>query len=138
MTTDYFPTILDMATAQAESSANIDGRSIVPLLNDVNAKLDRNLYWHYPHYHAGGDGPYSAIRSGNYRLIEFHEDNSIRLYDLATDIGEQTDLATKMPDKAAQLRSDLHRWRKSIQAQMPTKNPDHDPKRATQVGKKTR
>ena len=44
---------------------------------------------------------------------------------------------TTKPDKAAQLRSDLHRWRKSIQAQMPTKNPDHDPKRATQVGKKT-
>lgn len=138
MTTDYFPTILEMAAAQRKSNATIDGRSIVPLLKDVNARLDRNLYWHYPHYHAGGDGPYTAVRSGNYRLIEFHEDKSIRLYDLATDIGEQTDLSNRKPNKAAQLRSDLHRWRNSIQAQMPTKNPNHDPKRATQVKKKSR
>ena len=114
--------------------SNFDGRSIVPLLRDASAKIDRNLYWHYPHYHAGGDGPYSAIRSGNYRLIEFHEDNSIRLYDLKNDLGEQNDLATKMPQKAAALRDELHRWRKSVDAQMPTPNPDHDPDRATQVG----
>jgi arylsulfatase A-like enzyme len=138
MTTDYFPTILEMAAAQPESTASIDGRSIAPLLKDVNAELDRNLYWHYPHYHAGGDGPYSAVRSDNFRLIEFHEDSSIRLYDLNTDIGEQTDLATRMSDKATQLRSDLHRWRKSVQAQMPTKNPNHDPKRSTQVVRKAK
>ena len=78
----------------------------------------------------GGDGPYSAVRNGNYRLIEFHEDNSVRLYNLADDIGEQTDLAPAMPRKAAALRSQLHQWRKSVAAQMPTMNPDYDPQRA--------
>ena len=56
-------------------------------------QIDRNLYWHYPHYHAGGDSPYSAIRSDSFRLIEFHEDDSVQLYNLANDIGEQNDLA---------------------------------------------
>ncbi len=134
MTIDYFPTFAEIAGAETDANPAVDGRSIVPLLVNVNAKIDRNLYWHYPHYHAGGDGPYSAIRSANYRLIEFHEDNSIRLYDLATDIGEQTDLAANMPGKAAELRTDLHRWRASVQAQMPTMNPNYDPQRATQVG----
>jgi arylsulfatase A-like enzyme len=138
MTTDYFPTFVKIAGAPPKSNSrvDIDGRSIVPLLKDVTAKLDRNLYWHYPHYHAGGDGPYSAVRSGNYRLIEFHEDNSTRLYDLATDIGEQTDLSIKLPAKTAELRSDLQRWRKSIAAQMPTKNPNYDPARGVHVQRK--
>lgn len=131
MTIDYFPTLLEMTGMQ--SSATVDGRSIVPLLHDVNATLDRNLYWHYPHYHAGGDGPYSAVRSGAFRLIEFHEDGRTVLYDLVTDIGEQTNLALTMPNKAIQLQNDLRRWRESVQAQMPTPNPDYDPKRATQV-----
>ena len=137
MTTDYFPTILEM-TSMEVVEAGIDGRSLVPLLKNVNATLDRNLYWHYPHYHAGGDGPYSAVRSGKYRLIEFHEDRSVRLYDLENDIGEQTDLATVMSERAADLQGDLHRWRDSIQAQMPTLNASHDPQRETQVRKRTK
>lgn len=138
MTIDYFPTFLEIAGVKQQRDATVDGRSIVPLLTDVNTNLGRNLYWHYPHYHAGGDGPYSAIRSGNYRLIEFHEDDSIRLFDLGKDVGEKKDLSLEMPEKSAELRADLHRWRKSVDAQMPTENPDYNPKRATQVGKKKR
>jgi arylsulfatase A len=135
MTIDFFPTLLEVAGVKQQERSAIDGRSIVPLLKNTAAEIDRNLYWHYPHYHAGGDGPYSAVRSQNYRLIEFHEDNSVRLYDLVSDPGEKDDLAGSMPDRAAELRSDLHRWRQSVKAQMPTKNPDFDPQRATQVGK---
>ena len=29
--------------------------------------MDRDLFWHYPHYHAGGDSPYSAIRAGKWK-----------------------------------------------------------------------
>lgn len=134
MTTDYFPTFMQMANTEATSLT--DGLSIVPLLHDSTAKLNRSLYWHYPHYHAGGDGPYSAVRSGRYRMIEFHEDNSLRLYDLDTDPGEQKDLATQMPARTAQMKSDLTRWRTSVGAQMPTPNPNFDPTRATKVAKR--
>jgi arylsulfatase A-like enzyme len=135
MTIDFFPTFQEIAGIKQQAASTIDGRSLTALLKDPNAELDRNLYWHYPHYHAGGDGPYSAVRSGKFRLIEFLEDNSVRLYDLSSDLGEKNDLADSMPDRAATLRSDLHRWRQSVKAQMPTANPDFDPQRATQVGK---
>lgn len=135
MTTDFFPTFLEIAGNKTESKHDLDGRSIAPLLRDVSGTLDRDLFWHYPHYHAGGDGPYSAIRSGKFRLVEFHEDDSVQLYDLSSDLGEQTDLSSVMPDKAAELRGKLHRWRESIDAQMPTPNPDYDPARATVVRK---
>lgn len=134
MTIDYFPTFIQMA--QATSPNHTDGLNIVPLLKDSSAEFDRNLYWHYPHYHAGGDGPYSAVRSGHYRLIEFHEDNSVQLYDLANDIGEQTNLAAKLPERTAQLKADLERWRISIAAQMPITNPNFDSARETDVAKR--
>lgn len=125
---DYFPTIVEMAGATDHvdiHSPTIDGVSLVPLLKNPRAKMARNLYWHYPHYHAGGDSPYSAIRSGNYRLIEFHEpiafhdDEPVELYDLAADIGETKNLAKEMPDKANELQQLLHQWYQRVDAQMP-------------------
>ena len=73
--------------------------------------------------------PYSAIRSGDYKLIEFFNDMNVELYDLADDIGEQRDLAAVIPQKAAELRSRLHAWRGEVGAQMPTPNPNYDPSR---------
>ena len=138
MTTDYFPTLLDVAGVKSNGEQNVDGRSIVSLLRDTEASIDRNLYWHYPHYHAGGDGPYSAVRSGRFRLIEFHEDRSVRLYDLKNDIGEQQDLSNEIPEKTEALRDDLHRWRESVQAQMPTPNPNYHAQREQQVSREKR
>ena len=135
MTIDYYPTLLEMLGINGDVKHNrsIDGRSLKPLLEDAHATIERDLFWHYPHYHAGGDGPYGAVRSGDFRLIEFHEDMSVRLYDLSKDIGEQTDLSNAMPKKAENLRQRLHQWRESVAAQMPTVNPDYDPERAKTV-----
>lgn len=140
MTIDYYPTLLEVTGAPGDVNHNrsIDGESITPLLNDPAAQLQRKLFWHYPHYHAGGDGPYSAVRDGKYRLIQFHEDNSVRLYDLGNDVGEQNDLSEALPDKTSALLSSLHRWRESVAAQMPTPNPDYDPARAADVSKRNR
>jgi arylsulfatase A-like enzyme len=134
-TIDYYPTLLDITSTPGNEThnASVDGKSIVPLLRDSTSTLGRDLYWHYPHYHAGGDSPYSAIRSGNWRLIEFHEDDRVELYDLAKDIGEQHDLALKMPQEAESLRAKLHRWREHVAAQMPKPNPSFDATRATVV-----
>ena len=137
-TIDYYPTLLEVAKCSGDEihNQNIDGRSLVPLLRDPSAPLKRNLYWHYPHYHAGGDSPYGAVRSGSWRLIEFHEDNAIELYHLESDPSEQHNVATKHPDTAQKLHHLLGTWRKSIEAQMPTPNTDHDPARTQQVIKK--
>ncbi len=133
MTTDLFPTFCEIAGDEPVKAGAIDGRTFMPLFRDPSTQFDREIFWHYPHYHAGGDGPYSAIRSGNYRLIEFHEDRSVRLCDLANDVGEQQDLSTEFPTITVALRQRLHDWRRSVSAQMPTPNPDHDPARELEV-----
>jgi arylsulfatase A-like enzyme len=113
----------------------MDGADITPLLQDVQASLDRDLFWHFPHYHAGGDSPYSAIRSGDWRLIEFHETGELELYNLAEDLGESRNLAATKRQLASQLHEKLRSWRESVGAQMPTLNPDFDPARATEVAR---
>lgn len=133
ITIDYFPTLCDLAGVDRSGMANIDGHSLVPLLHDPTASLDRSLYWHYPHYHAGGDGPYSAVRRGPWRLIEFFEDERRELYNLANDLSESTDLSSQQSELANELHADLVRWRNSVGAQMPRPNPSYDPDRADRV-----
>jgi arylsulfatase A-like enzyme len=130
MSIDYFPTALELAGVKAPARSALDGVSILPLLKDSDAALDREaLYWHYPHYHPGGATPYGAVRVGDYRLVEFFEDDRVELYNVREDIGEKTDLAAKMPAKRDELRSRLRAWRTSVGAQMPTPNPRYDAQR---------
>jgi hypothetical protein len=67
------------------------------------------------------------VRKGNFKLIEFFEDDRLELYNLADDAGENRDLSREMPAKRNELHGLLRDWRRSVDAQMPTKNPDYDP-----------
>ncbi|MEM7144858.1 MAG: sulfatase [Verrucomicrobiota bacterium] len=137
MTIDLYPTLLD-AAGKSVDPADVDGANLIPLLNNPSSTLDRDLFWHFPHYHAGGDSPYTAIRSDNWRLIEFHEDHSLELYDLENDIGESTNVAADNPETAAALHKKIKQWRRDVAAQMPTNNPAYDPDRATELAKRKR
>jgi len=64
---------------------------------------------------------------GDFKLIEFYNDNRVELYNVGDDVGEERDLVTVMPEKANELRARLHAWRMEVGAQMPTPNPDYDP-----------
>lgn len=122
---DFYPTILEVADVKFTHA--VDGVSLVPLLKQTSG-LERNtIYWHYPHYHPGGATPYSALRRRDLRLIEFYEDGHLEEYNLKEDIGERNNLANRMPEKAEELRKELDYWLKSVNAQMPTPNPDYNP-----------
>jgi len=125
---DIYPTMLDIAGLPARPDQHQDGISMVPLLKDPANHLDREiLYWHYPHYHR--TKPYGAIRHGDMKLIEFFEDGELELYDLKEDPNETRNLAKDQPERAAALLKELKVWRKSVDAQMPTPNPNHAPAR---------
>jgi arylsulfatase A-like enzyme len=121
---DWNSTILELAGSKPLDGAQ--GVSLVPLLRGESI-APRPLFWHYPHYHPGGATPYSAVRDGDWRLVEFFEDDRVELYNLKADPDEQHDLAAAEPKKAAALRSELHAWRARVGAQLPTPNPDYDP-----------
>ncbi len=130
---DFYPTMLEIAGAQSASEHTLDGKSIVPLL-EQNGSFERDaIFWHYPHYHHST--PAGAIREGNWKLIEFFEDHHQELYNLKEDIGEKNNLVSKYPDIAKTLQKKLETWRKSVDAEMPAKNPNYNPDRAEEWGK---
>ncbi len=124
---DFYPTMLEMADLPAKPTQHTDGENMVPLLKQTGRLKRPGLYWHFPHYDDPGVKPAAAVRAGDYKLIEFFEDNRIELYNLKDDIGEQNDLSAKMPKKAAQLKDMLHKWQKQVGAQMPKPNPAFSP-----------
>ncbi len=129
-TADLLPTFCAMADA-ALPGQPIDGASLVTLLKNPEASLDREaIYFHYPHYHHSE--PAGAIRAGDWKLIEFLADGRLELYNLRDDIGERKNLATTRPELAKDLQQKLANWRRKSGARMPTVNPKADAKRAAQ------
>jgi arylsulfatase A len=133
-TQDWHPTLVALAGAAVTPDAVPDGVSLAGLLKNPAAPLAREtLYWHLPHYHHST--PASAIRRGDWKLIEFFEDGVRELYDLRADPAETTNLAARETARADELHGALVVWRKRVSARMPEPNPNHDPARATELAK---
>ncbi|MBN1672682.1 MAG: sulfatase [Kiritimatiellae bacterium] len=121
--TDFYPTLLEMAGLDPMPEQHCDGVSILPLLAGGPALERAAIYWHYPHYSNQGGTPGCSMRMGDYKLIEFFEDGHVELYDLRRDIGEAHDLARAMPELAARMQRMLADWRASVRAKVPQRNP---------------
>tara|TARA_B100000809_G_scaffold266930_1_gene333184 strand:- start:21431 stop:22861 length:1431 start_codon:yes stop_codon:yes gene_type:complete len=119
---DYYPTLVDLAGIATEKTKEqtLDGKSLAPLLRDEKILDRKTVFWHYPHYHQQGGVPYSAVRMGDWKLIENFETNAFELYNLKKDIGEQQNLINKHPKKVAELKAVLQEWRTEVKAQYPT------------------
>lgn len=121
--TDFYPTMLDMAGLPLLRDQHQDGMSLVPVLQQ-SGSLERDaIYWHYPHYGNQGGSPGAAVRSGDWKLIEFFEDDRVELYNLQTDIGEQRNVAESEPRRVQELQAQLHAWYQKVDARFPSPNP---------------
>ena len=127
--TDFYPTLLELAGLRLRPDQHIDGTSIVPILRGERLSEPRPLYWHYPHYGNQGGAPSAAIRLGDWKLIRWYEDDAVELYNLANDPGERYDLSGLVPDRAEDLGRQLSRWLDGVDANMPSRNSSHDPGR---------
>ena len=128
---DFLPTLCALAGVPSkELPRDIEGGDITSLLHHsgegVVKRQREELVFHFPHYQSD-DGPHSAIRLGNLKLIHFYEDNRVALFDLAKDIGEREDLAQQMPKDVQELKGRLDQYLAAINAQLPTSNPSFDP-----------
>jgi hypothetical protein len=99
------------------------------VLADTGPLPARDIFWHYPHYSNQGGRPAAALlagdgpRPGTEKLVEHFEDGRVELFDLASDPGECRDLSDERQERASQLRARLAAWRESVQAALPTPNP---------------
>jgi arylsulfatase A-like enzyme len=123
LSTDFYPTLLDLAGLSLDPSQHRDGVSLVPLLKGES--LDRGpLFWHYPHYGNQGGAPCAAALDGDWKLIEWYEDGRREFYHLSDDPSETHDLAAAQTEKVKALANRLNTWRKDVGAIMPTPNPN--------------
>ena len=63
------------------------------------------------------------VRQGDYKLIRFYDDGHLELYDLAHDLSEQQNLATREPERAKQLDVLLSKWLLGVGAKIPKPAP---------------
>ena len=126
-TTDWLPTLLEAVGENRQEK--LDGASFAGVLKGTTKPAERALYWHQPHYTNQGGRPGGAVREGNWKLIEWYEDDSAELFDLAADTGEATDVSAKHPDRMKALRAKLAAWRKEVGAQEMTPNAAFDASR---------
>jgi arylsulfatase A-like enzyme len=124
---DFYPTILDLAGIDLLPAQHEDGISLKPLLEGKDLKINRPLYWHYPHYGNQGGEPSSIIQEDGWKLIHYYEDQSDELYDLGQDIGEQINLSAKFPERTARMRKKLRQWLLGVGAKMPVEDLSYDP-----------
>lgn len=121
ISTDFFPTMEEMAGGDPAITTGVDGANLVPLLKGGKSLPREALYWHYPHIPPFKTDAHNAgaVRKGNYKLIERFGTGKVELYNLEQDIGEKNDLADTMPKIKDELLADLRAWRKSVDAAPP-------------------
>jgi arylsulfatase A-like enzyme len=120
---DFYPTLLDLTGLKSRKEQHVDGVSLVPLFEGKNIE-QRKLFWHYPHYGNQGGEPSSIVIDGDWKLIHYYEDGRNELYNIADDIGEQTDLSGSKLEKVAELKGAMDQWLDSVDARMPMPNPN--------------
>lgn len=127
-TEDFYVTALRAAGVDLPDSDEhpVDGRDIYPAIG--GRETDREeLYWHYPHYSNQGGTPASVVRNGDFKLVEFFEDDHVELYNVANDMAEQIDLSNALPEHAQALQARLQSWRDDTGARTPEENPSFSP-----------
>ena len=125
---DYLPSIAEATGSDIPSNLDIDGTSLVSLLkSDGQQSLNRDaIYWHFPHYrHA--PGPYSIIRSGDWKLIKWYE-GGFELYNLKNDLSENINLADTNTQQVKELDRQLSSELSRIGAKIPRTNPNYTKK----------
>jgi arylsulfatase A len=136
ISTDYYPTLLELCGLQARPEQCLDGLSLAQfLLNEKDSEKERiekrDLFWHFPHYieesKKEAAEPCSVIRSGDWKMIQWLEDWSVELYNLKDDPQEKTNVCGKYPELVKELEQKLATHRVATKVQMPSVNPNYRP-----------
>ncbi len=118
ITMDWIPTILDFMGENPEQEG-LDGVSLKPFLENPSEKIERDLYWHFPHYRSDDIVPYAIIRSGDYKLIHYFDGSQGELYNLDFDMEEKVNVISTRKAIADQLQLKLEKWLDDTGARLP-------------------
>ena len=105
---DLWPTMAELAGAPLPAERPLDGVSLAPVLLDGKT-LDRPaMFWEFQDAVAMRDGPWKYIAGEN----DFAGPG---LFNLADDLGEQTNLASKFPDRTKSMAEAVAKWLQEVE-----------------------
>jgi arylsulfatase len=128
---DFFPTIAELAGAKLsrEVQAQVEGRSLVPLLRNPNAPWpDRTLFTHVGRWESGqaAQSKYRncSVRNSRWHLVCVSKsgDKQWQLFEIKADPGEKNDVAASHPDVVKELDAAYDTWWGSVQPQLVNEN----------------
>lgn len=125
---DFYPTLHELTGVSVPAEQLVDGLSLAPLLagRTDTAIVERDLFWHYPHYGNQGGEPSAIIRRKAWKLIHYFEDGRDELYHLNCDPGERDNLAGRERQVAVTLRQRLGEWLQEVEAKLPVPDPEYN------------
>ena len=102
---DILPTILDLCNISVPGSLNLDGKSLVPLMeNDEDQWSDRYLFTSW--------GKKGSVRDQRYRLVVTNRDTS--LYDMFHDPGQHLNIAREYSDRTNRMALVYNTWMNDV------------------------
>ena len=121
---DLYKTFSELAGAKIPKNIqDIDGRSLLPLIEDNNSKWsDRELYVHVGRWKKGEDPNESKFKKCAVRTERWRFVNNKELYDISKDPYEKTNVFDQYPDIVAKLRKEYDKWWKDTLPLMVNEN----------------
>jgi arylsulfatase A-like enzyme len=107
---DIFPTLAEITGAKIPEKIKLDGRSLVPLLQNPAADWpDRFLFTHVGRWEKGKaeESKYEkcAVRNARFQLV-----NNTELYDLKSDPGQKQNVIAKHADVVTKMSRSYDQW----------------------------
>lgn len=126
---DLFPTFCDILGID-QLPANLDGGSFLSVLKNGGAgsvqRPVEGMVWHWPRYVEGKGGyPSTAIIKDSLKYIYSYEFEEEYLYNIEKDIAETTLLNAVYPQKLAEMRALMNNYLTSVNAGLPSPNPNY-------------
>jgi arylsulfatase A-like enzyme len=120
---DTYPTLIDIAGGTMPAAQIKDGTSFIDVLKNGKSYTDRTIFWHNgsPRPVSTADIYSSAIRKGDYKLVDLYGMNKKELYNIKNDIAEKNDIAAQNQKLVQELYTELEAWRKKVGADMKIK-----------------
>ncbi len=102
---DVLPTLAELAGAPVP--AGLDGISMVPALlgEKTSGRAQENHEYLYWEFHERGSS--QAVRLGHWKAVRHQPGTPLELFDLASDLGEQHDVASEHPDILSKVEAIL-------------------------------
>lgn len=112
---DIFPTLVELAGAKVPAGLKLEGRSLVPLLQDANAPWpDRIVFTHVGRWPVGQVAAAKYLkcrmRTAQYSMVNQGPEKKWELYDIQADPGEKTNIAVQHPDVIRRLDTAYDAW----------------------------